>query len=123
MLQGALVKAFAARELGLDEDAVERELHKLAALLPDIGASLSRNVQTPASPAAAHTRGPVSAGRKVKDLHPSILSALLRDPDKVAMTLVQLREFLPHANVSQLVARMPALLLKVTCWHERLADV
>ena len=64
----------------------------------------------------------MSAGRKVKDLHPSILSALLRDPDKVAMTLVQLRELLPHANVSQLVARMPALLLKVTCWLACLAD-
>lgn len=38
-LQGALVKAFAARELGMDADAVERELHKLAALLPDIGAA------------------------------------------------------------------------------------
>ena len=122
VLQGALVKAFAARELGLDEDAVERELHKLAALLPDIGVSVTSKPQTPASPAAAaaaaaDTEGPVSAGRKVKDLHPSLLSALLRDPEKVAMTLVQLREFLPHANVSQLVARMPALLLKVTCWH------
>ena len=35
--QGALVKMFAARELGMDSEAVEEQLHALAALLPDIG--------------------------------------------------------------------------------------
>ena len=56
----------------------------------------------------------MAAGKKLKDLHPTILSGLLKHPEVVAMRLVQLREFLPYANVSQMVARKPGLLMKAS---------
>ena len=54
------------------------------------------------------------AGSKVKDLSPSLLATLLKDRHKVAQLLVQLREYLPHANVSQMVSRKHALLTQVS---------
>ncbi|KAK9813660.1 hypothetical protein WJX73_002170 [Symbiochloris irregularis] len=83
--QAALVKAFAQKELNMDSEELEELLTQLSTLLPDIG-------------------GRVSAMR------PKNLAALLRDKDKVAERLVQLRQLLPELDVSALVARQPDLL-------------
>lgn len=47
-------------------------------------------------------------------MRPDRLAALLRDKDKVAERLVQLRQLLPQIDVSALVARQPDLLAQVT---------
>jgi hypothetical protein len=46
-------------------------------------------------------------------MKPSVVVELLRDPSRVATQLIKLREALPHANVSLLVANQPDLLLQV----------
>ncbi len=45
-------------------------------------------------------------------MKPALLAAILRDTAAVAGRCVGLRDALPHANVSQLVAGQPAVLLQ-----------
>lgn len=46
-------------------------------------------------------------------MKPALLAEILRDPTAVAERCVGLRDALPFANVSRLVARQPELLLQV----------
>ena len=57
-------------------------------------------------------------------MQPRILGSLLQQRDRVARNLVELRQRLQHANVSQLVARQPELLLQVrlAARHRAAAD-
>lgn len=54
------------------------------------------------------------AGNRVSGMRPDRLAALLRDKDKVAERLVQLRQLLPDIDVSALVARQPDLLAQAS---------
>ena len=55
----------------------------------------------------------VHTGTKVKSLRPAVLAELLRDQGSLAQRLVKLRQLLPYADVSALVAKQPDLLLQV----------
>ena len=55
----------------------------------------------------------VRAGDKVASIKPALLAEILSDPAVVAERCVRLRDALPHANVSQMVALQPSLLLEV----------
>ena len=46
-------------------------------------------------------------------LKPALLAAILRDTPAVAQRCVGLREALPFANVSRMVASQPSILLQV----------
>ena len=50
-------------------------------------------------------------------MKPALLAEILRDPALVAERCVQLRDALPHANVSQMVSLQPSLLLEVSTAH------
>ncbi len=52
-------------------------------------------------------------GDKVASIKPALLAEILSDPALVAERCVRLRDALPHANVSQMVALQPSLLLEV----------
>ncbi|KAK9917180.1 hypothetical protein WJX75_001602 [Coccomyxa subellipsoidea] len=82
-----LVQLFAAKELGMDKDMLSYRLRQLTLLLPDL------------------------SGR-VASMKPALLADILRDPVTVAERCVGLRDGLPFANVSRLVAGEPALLLE-----------
>ncbi len=47
-------------------------------------------------------------------MKPALLAEILSDPALVADRCVRLRNALPHANVSQMVALLPSLLLEVS---------
>ncbi|BDA50590.1 hypothetical protein COCOBI_16-2660 [Coccomyxa sp. Obi] len=82
-----LVQIFAARKLGMDEHMVSYRLRQLTLLLPDLS-------------------------ERVSSMKPDLLADILRDPVTVAERCVGLRDGLPFANVSKLVAGDPALLLE-----------
>ncbi|EIE20528.1 hypothetical protein COCSUDRAFT_48546 [Coccomyxa subellipsoidea C-169] len=82
-----LVQMFAAKELGMDKDMLSYRLRQLTLLLPDL------------------------SGR-VASMKPALLADILRDPVAVAERCVGLRDGLPFANVSRLIAGDPALLLE-----------
>ncbi|CAL8464994.1 g4529 [Coccomyxa elongata] len=82
-----LVQIFAARKLGMDEHMLSYRLRQLTLLLPDLS-------------------------ERVSSMKPDLLADILRDPVIVAERCVGLRDGLPFANVSKLVAGDPALLLE-----------
>lgn len=53
------------------------------------------------------------AGDKVASIKPALLAEILSDPTLVAERCVRLRDALPHANVSQMIALQPSILLEV----------
>lgn len=53
------------------------------------------------------------AGERVASMKPALLAEILSDPALVADRCVRLRNALPHANVSQMVALLPSILLEV----------
>lgn len=56
----------------------------------------------------------IRAGKKVHNMKPGLLAALLRDTHKIAQRAVRLKQLLPHTNVSAMVTKEPELLLQVT---------
>ena len=56
---------------------------------------------------------PAYLGAQVAGMKPALLADILRDTSAVAVRCVGLRDALPHANVSRLVAGQPAVLLQV----------
>lgn len=53
------------------------------------------------------------AGARVASIKPALLAEILRDPALAADRCARLVEALPHANVSQMIALQPSLLLEV----------
>ena len=120
--QARLVQLFAARELGIDMDMASWRLRQLTLLLPDMGARSFLLTQPQQLP--ARTPCPDQCFRALHDLHagaqvaamkPALLADILRDTSAVAARCVGLRDVLPYANVSRLVAGQPAVLLQVLC--------
>ncbi|KAI8473756.1 MAG: hypothetical protein J3K34DRAFT_164915 [Monoraphidium minutum] len=85
--QARLVALTAAQELGLPFPAMEARLDALAGLLPDVGA-------------------------RIAGLRPALVAPLVRDLEQLPGRLIALRELLPGANISALVAGAPQILLK-----------
>lgn len=85
--QARLVALAAAQELGIPFVEMEVLLDRLAALLPDIGTRLA-------------------------SLRPKLLAPLVKDLNRMPGRLIALRETLPGANVSTLVAGAPQVLLR-----------
>lgn len=124
-VQARLIALVAAQQLSLPMSEMESRLEALMVILPDLGRWRLRL----ARPCAAchqseqpvlitrHTAvcGPCphAAGR-IPRLQPSLLAALTADLNTTSSRLLGLRELLPDANVSALVAGRPQLLLQDT---------
>jgi hypothetical protein len=55
-----------------------------------------------------------AAGGKLQRMTPQLLGDLLRSPELLPLRLIALRELLPGANVSSMVAQQPQLLMRPT---------
>ncbi|KAL4857589.1 hypothetical protein ACK3TF_002438 [Chlorella vulgaris] len=84
--QARLVRIVASHQLKCDVAEVERRLDSLAALLPHVAARCAY-------------------------IKPSTLAELLRNPGNLVTQLLSLRQLLPKANISQLAAAQPEMLL------------
>ncbi|KAK9823776.1 hypothetical protein WJX72_005419 [[Myrmecia] bisecta] len=86
-----LVRLIASQDLGEDLEVLDRRLRDLITLIPDLGPRVSR-------------------------MQPKLLARLLQDRANVAEKLLLLRQALPLANLSVLIAGQPDLLLKDPDW-------
>lgn len=84
-----MIKGFAAKELGISEELMDRRLHELALLLPDLPA-------------------------KVAVMKPKVVAALAADTHSLALKLVALKTIFPAANVATMVVKQPAILTQRT---------